>query len=173
MWCGWRAGQTLGVGWVIDVLASKSPFVLPHLLHFLCYHSDIFPLDRLGKLITGVLFELSMHNSSWNYQAPCWFRCYRGKRQTWSVSYQPFLTTLHCFICLVVSYLLSPHACTSPEPGTASTVSFSCQNGLQNSLKQPLLWLGFGVNPVVLVAETSVSLVCSTAGELELQKVSN
>lgn len=79
-------------------------------------------------------------------------------RQTQNVPDQTSLTALHCFICFVVSYLLSPDACTSSEFGAASIVSFSCQSYLQNSLKQPLLWFGFGVDPVVLVAEMSVSV---------------
>lgn len=48
-------------------------------------------------------------------------------RQTQNVPDQPSLTALHCFICFVVSYLLSPDACTSSEFGAASIVSFSCQ----------------------------------------------
>jgi len=58
----------------------------------------------------------------------------------------------------VVSYLPSPDACTSPESEATSIVSFSCQTYLQTSIKQPLLWSGFGVDAVVLVAEMSVSI---------------
>lgn len=49
------AGQTLGAGWVINVLASKLLVKLPHPLQFLCYGSDVFPLGKLGKLIMNFI----------------------------------------------------------------------------------------------------------------------
>lgn len=50
------AGQTLRADLVINVLTSKSLSELPHPLQFLCYQLEVFPLGRLGKPITGVLF---------------------------------------------------------------------------------------------------------------------